>query len=258
MLPMCHSGTGDNRSETESSLRQERIGTAGGMIAMHRTGRFVSTAAVAAALLLGIVGAGRAQDATPTAGEDAAPGYPNHFHAGTCANLTPEPAIALADLQFPDWVAALSAEGDESTEVVVPEPDEFGNAPIPAAVATTEVAVPLADIVAGKHAINVHDAADPSLYIACGNVGGVPDERGDLFIGLGEQNDSGYTGAAWLHDNGSSTTVVVFLTHPAAQPGIESSLAALVAAAAEEEAAASPEATPEASPVAEVDATPVT
>jgi hypothetical protein len=224
---------------------------------MRLSGRLLSTAAVATALLVGLVGAGLAQDATPTAGDEAAsPGYPNHFHLGTCDDLSPEPAIALADLQFPDWVTALSGEADPS-EVVLPAADDLGNAPIPAAVSTTEVPVPLADIIAGKHAINVHDAADPSFYIACGNVGGVPDERGDLFIGLGEDNDSGYTGAAWLHDNGSSTTVVVFLTHPGAQPMIAEGLAALVAAAAaEEEAEATPETAPAATP--EADATPVT
>lgn len=225
---------------------------------MHHTGKWVVTAAVAASLTVGLIGASLAQDATPTAGEDAVPGYPNHFHAGTCDDLAPEPAITLADLHFPDWVAALAGEGDPSVEVVLPEPDQFGNAPIPVAVATTEVPAALADIVGGKHAINVHDAADPSLYIACGNVGGVPDARGDLFVGLGEQNDSGYSGVAWLHDNGGSTTVVIFLSHEAQQPAIDAGLAALVAAAAEEAAAATPEAAAGATPMVEADATPVT
>lgn len=224
---------------------------------MRLSGRLLSTAAVATTMLVGLVGAGLAQDATPMAGDEgASAGYPNHFHLGTCDNLSPEPAIVLANLQFPDWVATLSGEEGAPIEVVLPEPADFGNAPIPVAVATTEVQVPLAEIISGNHAINVHDAADPSLYIACGNVGGVPDERGDLFIGLAEDNDSGYSGTAWLHDNGSSTTVVVFLNHKAAQPAIADSLAALVAAAEEEEAAATPESAPAATP--EADATPVT
>jgi hypothetical protein len=223
---------------------------------MRLSGRLLSTAAVATTLLAGLVGAGFAQEATPTAGNgENGAAYPNHFHLGTCADLNPEPAITLAPLEFPDWVASLSGETTD-IEVVLPEPDDFGNAPIPVAVATTEVAVPLADIVAGKHAINVHDAADPSVYIACGNVGGVPDERGDLFVGLGEQEGSGYMGAAWLHDNGSSTTVVVFLTHPAAQPAIETGLAAMVAAAAAEQDEATPASAPAATP--ESAATPVT
>jgi hypothetical protein len=224
---------------------------------MRLSGRLLSTAAIATAMLVGLVGAGLAQDATPTAGdEEASAGYPNHFHLGTCDDLSPEPAIVLADLHFPDWVASLSGESNGEIEVVLPEPSDFGNAPIPVAVATTEVPVALADIISGNHAINVHDAADPSFDIACGNVGGVPDERGDLFIGLGEDNDSGFSGVAWLHDNGGSTTVVVFLSHPAAQPAVAEGLAALVAAAAEEEAAATPESAPMATP--EADATPVT
>jgi hypothetical protein len=38
----------------------------------------------------------------------------------------------------------------------------------------------------------------------------------DLALGLGELNGSGYSGVAWLHDNGDgTTTVTVFLTHNA-------------------------------------------
>lgn len=226
---------------------------------MRITGRMLSTAAVATAMTLGLVGASIAQDATPLAGEgEMAAGsvaYPNHFHLGTCADLDPTPAIPLADLQFPDWVPSLSGEGGD-IEVMLPNPADFGNAPIPVAVSTTEVQVALADIVAGGHAVNVHDPADPSQYIACGNVGGVPDQNGDLFIGLEEHEGSGYSGAVWLHDNGgSSTTVVVFLTHPAAQPGIEVGLAAAVAAAEQE--AATPEMAPAATPEVDTEATPV-
>jgi hypothetical protein len=190
--------------------------------------------------------------------EDAAGGaFPNHLHLGTCDDLNPEPAVPLADLQFPDWVASMAGETDADIEVVLPDPADFGNAPIPIAVATTEVAVPLSEILAGGHALNVHDSADPSQYVACGNVGGVPDERGDLFVGLSEQNDSGYSGAAWFHDNGGSTTVVVLLSDPGAQASIATSLEAMTAAAMAEESAATPMATPEATPVdADAAATP--
>ena len=49
-------------------------------------------------------------------------------------------------------------------------------APIPVAVATTDVSQPIADLISGDYAINVHSSQDISIYIACGNVGGVPDE----------------------------------------------------------------------------------
>jgi hypothetical protein len=216
----------------------------------------LSTAALAAAMTVGLVAAGLAQDATPTAMGDQPIGgaFANHFHLGTCDDLAPEPAIALADLEFPAWVAAMAGKADEEIEVVLPEPEEFGNAPIPVAVATTEVPVALADILSGGHALNVHNPDDPSIYVACGNIGGVPDERGDLFVGLDQWEGSGFSGIAWLHDNGSSTTVVVFLSHPSARTAIDMSLAAMVAAAAAEAEAATPAA---ATPEAVADATPV-
>jgi len=207
-------------------------------------------------MTVGLAGAGLAQDATPTAMDDeAGVAYPSDLHSGDCDNLSAEPVERLADLLLPDWVAGLTE--DDDTNIVA---EDFGNPPIPVAVATTEVNIPLADIVAGKHAIDVDspNPDDPDGAVACGNIGGVVDEHGDLFVGLSESDDSGHAGVAWLHDNGTGTTIVVFLAHPDETAGIEVALAAL--AAAEEEAAATPVGTPVASPVAgvEADATPVT
>jgi hypothetical protein len=218
--------------------------------------RLLSTAALAVTMTVGLASAGLAQDATPTAmDDDAGVAYATHLHSGDCANLSAEPVERLADLLLPEWVADLT-EGDD-TDIVA---EDFGNAPVPVAAATTEVTIPLADIVAGKHAISVEspDPLDPEDSVACANIGGVVDEHGDLFVGLSESNDSGHFGVVWLHDNGTSTTIVVFLAHPEEAAGIETALAAL--AAAEEEAAATPVGTPEASPVsaADADATPVT
>jgi hypothetical protein len=219
--------------------------------------KFLSTAALAAALTVGLAGGGLAQDATPTAmGDDAGVAYPTHLHSGDCANLSAEPVERLADLLLPEWVGGLS--GGEETDIVA---EDFGNAPIPVAAATTEVTIPLADIVAGKHAINVEqpDPDDPEDSVACANIGGVVDEHGDLFVGLSESNESGHFGIVWLHDNGTSTTIVVFMAHPEEEAGIATALAALAVA---EAAAATPEASPGATPVAEAtpaaDATPVT
>jgi len=214
--------------------------------------QLLSTAALALTMTVGLAGAGLAQNATPTAmGDDVGAAYPTHLHSGDCDNLSAEPVERLADLLLPEWVAGLT-EGSE-TDVAA---EDFGNAPIPVAASTTEVNIPLADIVAGKHAINVEspNADDPEDSVACANIGGVVDEHGDLFVGLSESNGSGHYGVVWLHDNGTSTTVVVFLAHPDEAAGIETALAAL--AAAEEQAAATPVGTPAATPVA--DATPVT
>jgi hypothetical protein len=221
-----------------------------------RSCQLLSTAALAVAMTVGLAGTGLAQDATPTAmGDDAGAAYPTHLHSGDCDNLSAEPVERLADLLLPDWVAGLSE--DDDTDIVA---EDFGNAPIPVAAATTEVTMPLADIVAGKHAINIEqpNPDDPEDSVACANIGGVVDEHGDLFVGLGESNESGHSGVVWLHDNGTSTTIVVFLAHPEEEAGLATALAAL--AAAEAEAAATPEATTGATPVAdaEADATPVT
>jgi len=209
---------------------------------------------MAVAMTVGLAGVGHAQDATPTAmGGDAGAAYPTHLHSGDCDNLSAEPVERLADLLLPEWVAGLS--GGDDTGIVAAD---FGNPPIPVAAATTEVNIPLADIVAGKHAINVEspNADKPEDSAACANIGGVVDEHGDLFVGLSESNGSGHYGIVWLHDNGTSTTIVVFLAHPEEATGIETALAAL--AAAEKEAAATPAATPRATPVADANATPVT
>ena len=211
----------------------------------------LSTAALAVAMTVGLTGVGFAQDATPTADNDVGVAYPSGLHSGDCDNLSAEPVEPLADLLLPEWVAGL--EEGNATDIVA---EDFGNALIPVAAATTEVNIPLADIVSGKHAIDVEspNSDDPEDSVACANIGGVVDEHGDLFVGLGEAHGSGHYGVVWLHDNGTSTTIVVFLAHPEEAAGIETALAAL--AAAEEEAAATPMATPRATPV--VDATPVT
>lgn len=222
--------------------------------------KLLSIAALATAMTVGLVGAGVAQDATPTAmGEDdARVAYVTHLHSGSCTDLSAEPVERLADLLLPEWVGALT--GGDTTGIVA---EDFGNPPIPVAVATTEVAIPLTDIVAGKHAINIElpDPDDPEDSVACGNIGGVVDENGDLFVGLRATDETAHSGVVWLHDNGTSTTIVVFLAHLDEAAGIETALTALAAA---EAAAATPGATPEATPVAtpvgaaEPGATPVT
>ena len=225
---------------------------------MHIGKRVLSTAAVAVAMTAALVGAGLAQDATPTAMDqhDVSAPFPNHLHLGTCADFDPTPDVPLADLLFPEWAVALNGGDVEEIGDLAIDAEDFGNAPIPVAVATTEVAMPLADILFAGHALNVHNPASPDDAILCGNVGGVPDDRGDLFIGLDEvDGDDAFDGVAWFHDNGASTTVVVFLSHADAQPSIETALAAL--AAAEAEAEATPEMAPAATPVAEADATPI-
>jgi hypothetical protein len=222
---------------------------------MRARGKLLSTAVVAAGMTVFLVGGGLAQDATPTSMQGATPTtmedddyapYAAHLHAGTCEAPSGEPVAILAPLELPSWVGELA--GGEGTSDI--DLAQFGNPPIPVAVSTTEVMVPIADIVAGGHAITVEreDPSDPEDDIACGDIGGVVDENGDLFIGLEEENGSGHYGVAWLHDTGTTTTVVVFLAHPEEQDKIGAGLADLEAMG--------PAATPMATPMGGAMATP--
>ncbi len=177
----------------------------------------VAVLAVAALVLAGTA-QGSAQDATPMAGMAMA-GIPNHIHQGTCANLSGIVA-QLADATFAGQGAAASPVASPLATPVTgamasPVAGMVGTA-IPVAVASTSVPLALQQILAAPHAINFHDPAapaDPSRYLACGDIAGAPDAQGNLFVGLGELNNSGVSGVAWLLDDGTgATTVTVFLT----------------------------------------------
>jgi hypothetical protein len=190
----------------------------------------LSMVAIAA---LGVVGGVSAQDASPVAG-GAMAGIPNHIHAGTCDALG-SVVQPLADLQYASVDAAAMASPVASpmaspmaspvAGMATPMAGMMGMmgaaSSVPVAVASTQVPLGLSDILAAEHAINAHDPADPSnpdRYLACGAIGGSPDAQGNLFVGLRETNDSGFSGVAWLLDDGSGagTRVTVFLANTGA------------------------------------------
>ena len=191
--------------------------------------RWFATAAGAAllALLLGGPG-GLAQDATPVSdmggaavGDGGIP-HPAHIHVGTCADLDPTPLFPLADVVIPAAGAEAGAATPGATPVggsdmatpITAAGEEGAAAAIPAGASTTAIETGLSDLLAADHAVNVHlSYEEVNTYIACGTIGGQPNENGDLFIGLQEQNSSGYSGIAWFHDNGDGSTIVtVFLS----------------------------------------------
>ncbi len=206
---------------------------------------------------LGLVASGGgtavAQDATPGSDTEMAVGsaHPAHIHVGNCDTLDPTPLVPLADVVF------LGAGAVESDAAASPEASPVAESATPMAEtatgsalaiegghSTTSVALPLNDILAAEHAINIHLSAEQlDVYVACGAIGGAPDANGDLFIGLQAQNDSGVSGIAWLHDNGNgaSTTVTLVLGMELTPAGDAIETAA---------PAASPEASPEATPAA--------
>ena len=166
------------------------------------------------------------------------PAHPGHIHVGVC----PQPgdvAVPLAD-------AAQSTEASEGL-----------TSAIPVRVSITTVEMPLADILASEHSINFHESADTmDVYIACGDIGGPVMDGADVAIGLADQNGSGHSGIAWLHDNGDdSTTVYVFLMegYPVASgtaPTASTAPAASMAPAASTMPAMSPAAPASEAPVA--------
>lgn len=139
-----------------------------------------------------------------TAGSSAHEGvaHPAHIHAGAC----PTPG----DVLFP-----LNNVGGETAMNGSPMSGEMMGAAsaIPVDFSETSVQSPLADLLGGEHAIVVHESADNiGNYILCGDLGGMVMGGTDLAVGLGELNDSGYSGIAWLHDNGDGTTSVKLFT----------------------------------------------
>jgi hypothetical protein len=162
------------------------------------TKRLISFTALLATLLVAMAGAWgstAAQDsATPAMGSA---GHPAHIHAGTCDTIG-EVLFPLNDVTSGDAAATPSMEMDMAA---TPEAGATLHS-------TTTVDVALDDILAGEHAINVHQSAENiDVYVACGDVTGEATD-GMLTVELQELNDSGMSGEAMLTDNGDGTTTV--------------------------------------------------
>jgi hypothetical protein len=173
----------------------------------------LAAGALAASTLFAATMSGFAQDATPVAGtppaatpvaveQVATPEVvsptprPAHIHSGDCTNLG-EVVAPLTDL-----VRAVSDPVGQADLATIAE-SSYTNVPLP-----------LADILAAPHAVNIHLSADQiTTYIACGEIGGAIDVNGAVIIGLRELNNSGFTGIAFLQPgiDGLSTDISVFI-----------------------------------------------
>ncbi|MDF3041832.1 MAG: hypothetical protein K0Q71_4538, partial [Thermomicrobiales bacterium] len=140
--------------------------------------------------------------------DDEAEVHPAHIHSGSCAEL--------GDLVAPLTDVAHIGDDAERTGAT---------SSIPVKSSVTVVDMPLQEIVDGGHAINVHLSAEEiDTYIACGDIGGAlttdeGEEEPELIIGLGELNDTGHTGIAWLGADGDQTRVAVHLVGPTGTSG---------------------------------------
>lgn len=149
------------------------------------------------AMLAMFVPAGLAQ--TPV-GEATSASHPAHIHAGTCDTLG-DIVIPLENVADPS--ATGESVGPESANGVF--------------FSRTVIDVPVEELVADDHAVNIHLSDDEmGTFIACGDVGGVVTENehggSDLISGLAELNGSGYTGMVWFGEDGDQTEVVIVLT----------------------------------------------
>jgi hypothetical protein len=171
-------------------------------IAFGRCRRAAAVLAIAALPLLG--SSGLAQEATPEgmAGTGDGP-HPAHIHSGSCGEELGDVVVPLTDVAERTGEAMGSGTGHAVKG------------------SHTQAEMSLDDILASPHAINVHLSAEEiGTYIACGNLSGVVFEDPDdgermLIIGLGELNDSGHAGIAWLSEDDDGTTeVAVNLIEP--------------------------------------------
>jgi hypothetical protein len=79
----------------------------------------------------------------------------------------------------------------------------------PVTVSTTRISVPLQEL-DGQLVVG-YEAQDLENPVFCGRVEGEPDEHGDLFLAVPAYGDGQTFGFAWLHDNMTSTTVVLLV-----------------------------------------------
>jgi plastocyanin len=169
--------------------------------------RFMPIAVLVAALALVsglMIGFG-----SPTKAQESEESHPAHIHDGTCGE-------GLGAVVYPlDNVGGGTMMGTPVAGQQMGATDA-----IPVQTSTTVIQTTLDDLVGEAYALNVHESAENiGNYIACGNIGGEV-AGGSLAIGLAELNDSGYSGIAWLHDNGDgTTTVLVGLTEEYAAEG---------------------------------------
>jgi len=175
-----------------------------------------------AALLAVGVAPGLAQDATP----EQAAGRPVVLQTGSCDDPG-EVVATLSDL------TPFEGETVGQESAVVAE-SSYTNVPIAPE-----------EIQADDHVVNASASADDDTSVACGEVGGPLSPNGTLIVGLREQNDSGFTGVAYLSPggDGASTDVSVFIAPNLDGDGtggrtVEVAPAASPVASADDEAAA--------------------
>ncbi len=173
-----------------------------------------------AASLLAVAAAGAmlVGGLAPTSAQDEMDAHPAHIHTGTCEELGDVvfPLTNVSEMGMMEGMMGGTPEADDAAmEMSEPMGAEtaFG-----VETSFTLVDAALEEIVEGGHAINLHQSEENiEEYIACGDIGGRietgpgMEEGGTLVVGLGQLNDSGYSGIAVLEGRGDQTEVVIYL-----------------------------------------------
>ncbi len=172
------------------------------------------TVAAAGAMLVG--------GFAPTSAQDEMEAHPAHIHTGTCDQLGDVvfPLTNVSEMGMMEGMMAGMMDATPEADAPAMEMSEPMGAETAFGVETsyTMVDASLEEIVEGGHAINLHQSKENiEEYIACGDIGGRietgpgMEEGGTLVVGLGQLNDSGYTGIAVLEGKGDQTEVVLYL-----------------------------------------------
>ena len=171
----------------------------------------VKAAALAVVLSGGMAVGGGLALAQDNQAQEPDVSHPAHIHAGTCADLDPNPAQPLS------YVEPRLNEDDD------PDDDDNPNEPLGVLTAPrvlyseTDVEMSLDDLLATSYAINVHESDENiQTYIACGDIGGIVVDD-SLAIALTPQNDSGHHGIAILERDDDNTKVKIYLAEPSEQ-----------------------------------------
>jgi hypothetical protein len=164
-------------------------------------------AVLAASILFQPVSPSRAfQDATPIAATPAASPIadflgtiadrPASIRSGSCA----DPGAPVADI----------------TTLTIPEGEAQGQGTaVEAARSYTSVPIDLETLLGSETNIAAYLEPESDVVVACGDLGGVVSEGGSLVVKLAQQNDSGFSGIAFLGaEDGGTTGVSLFLAPP--------------------------------------------
>ncbi len=188
----------------------------------------VGAVSLMSALGIGLV---QAQEATPAGGaEQSAAPFPAAIYEGTCDNLATEPTFDLTGASYGIVTPESLAGGLEDATPVTADMAASEETDLVAIGATTlDLNVTRLFVGDRQYAVGVRDPSSGQVLV-CGNIGGpliqvtgqtrtTLDET-SIAIALRGQDDSGYSGVAWLRapEGGvaeeTSTSLTIFLIPP--------------------------------------------